>query len=51
MSETVFSSFETVKFEGPSSDTPLAYQYYDADRIVMGKPLKEHLRFAVAYWH
>jgi xylose isomerase len=47
----MFSDFETVKFEGPSSDNPLAYQYYDAERIVMGKPLKEHLRFSVAYWH
>ena len=51
MSEITFSEFETVKFEGPSSENALAYQYYDADRIVMGKPLKDHLRFAVAYWH
>ncbi|MFC6645790.1 xylose isomerase [Granulicella cerasi] len=51
MADTVFSKFETVKFEGPDSTNPLAYQYYDADRVVLGKPLKEHLRFAVAYWH
>ncbi|WP_263408514.1 xylose isomerase [Terriglobus tenax] len=51
MSETVFSSFSTVKYEGAASTNPLAYQYYDADRVVMGKPLSEHLRFAVAYWH
>ncbi len=51
MPETIFSHFETVKFEGPSSDKALAYQYYDAERVVMGKPLKDHLRFAVAYWH
>jgi xylose isomerase len=51
MAETVFSSFEAVRYEGPQSDNPLAYQWYDADRMVMGKPLKEHLRFAVAYWH
>ncbi len=51
MSNTVFSPFETVKFEGPTSENALAYRFYDADRVVLGKPLKEHLRFAVAYWH
>lgn len=51
MSSTVFSDFATVKYAGPDSDEALAYRYYDADRIVLGKPLREHLRFAVAYWH
>ena len=51
MPETVFSSFPTVKFEGAGSSNPLAYQFYDAGKIVLGKPLGEHLRFAVAYWH
>ena len=51
MPDTVFSQFKTVAFEGPDSTNPLAYRFYDADRVVMGKPLKEHLRFAVAYWH
>jgi xylose isomerase len=51
MAETIFSKFATVKYEGPSSDNTLAYQWYDAERIVLGKPLKDHLRFAVAYWH
>ena len=51
MSNSVFSSFETVKFEGADSGNPLAYRFYDAERVVLGKPLKEHLRFAVAYWH
>jgi xylose isomerase len=51
LTETVFSSFDTVKYEGPSTEKALAYRWYDANRIVMGKPLKEHLRFAVAYWH
>jgi xylose isomerase len=45
------SEFETVKFEGPGSSKELSYQWYDADKVVLGKPLKEHLRFAVAYWH
>ena len=51
MSETIFSNFETVRYEGASSSKPLAYQWYDAERVVQGKPLKDHLRFAVAYWH
>lgn len=51
MPETIFSTFPTVKFEGPQSTNPLAYRFYDADRVVMGKTLGEHLRFAVAYWH
>jgi xylose isomerase len=51
MNETVFSSFPTVRYEGTESSNPLAYRFYDADKIVLGKPLSEHLRFAVAYWH
>jgi xylose isomerase len=51
MSETLFSSFPTVRYEGPKSDNALAYRWYDKDRVVLGKPMSEHLRFAVAYWH
>ena len=51
MNETIFSTFPVVKYEGPESSNPLAYQWYDAERSVLGKPLREHLRFAVAYWH
>lgn len=51
MTDTIFSSFKTVRFEGPTTENPLAYRWYDANRVVLGKPLKEHLRFAVAYWH
>ena len=51
MPDTIFSSFATVKYEGPDTENPLAYQWYDAERVVLGKPLKEHLRFGVAYWH
>ena len=49
--DTIFSNFAKVKYEGPKSTNPLSYQFYDADRVVFAKPLKEHLRFAVAYWH
>jgi len=49
--DSVFDQFATVKYEGSMSDNPLAYRWYQADRMVLGKPLKDHLRFAVAYWH
>ncbi len=40
-----------IKFEGRESDNPMAFKFYDENRVVAGKTLKEHLRFAVAYWH
>jgi xylose isomerase len=51
LNETVFNSFKTVRYEGPTTENPLAYRWYDPNRVVMGKPLKDQLRFAVAYWH
>jgi xylose isomerase len=38
-------------YEGAGSDNPLAFKAYDADRVVAGKTMEEHLRFAVCYWH
>jgi len=46
-----FKGISQVKFEGLGSDNPLAFRWYDENRIVAGKPLKEHLRYACAYWH
>lgn len=46
-----FKGIEQVKFEGVNSDNPLAFRWYDENRIVAGKSLKEHFRFACAYWH
>jgi xylose isomerase len=40
-----------VKYEGPQSDNPLAYHYYDPDKVVLGKRMEDHLRFSCAYWH
>ncbi len=51
MNKTIFSEFPTVRFAGEKSTGELAYRWYDADRVVLGKPLREHMRFAVAYWH
>ena len=46
-----FPGIPAIPYEGPESDNPLAFKYYDADRAVAGKPMAEHFRFAVAYWH
>ena len=46
-----FKGIDQVKFEGVGSDNPLAFRWYDENRIVAGKPLKDHLRYACAYWH
>ena len=48
---TYFKSVGQIKFEGTESDNPLAYRWYDENRVVAGKPMKEYLRFACAYWH
>ncbi len=46
-----FPNIGKIKFEGPKSYNPLAYRYYDAERVVLGKPMKEWLKFAMAWWH
>lgn len=51
MKTTFFPKIDTIKYEGRESDNPLAFKWYDPDRIVAGKTLKEHMRFATAYWH
>lgn len=46
-----FDGIPAIRYEGPESENPFAYRWYDADRLVLGKRMEEHLRFAVAYWH
>ena len=46
-----FKGIPKIIYEGRESDNPLAFKWYDENRVVNGKTLKEHLRFAVAYWH
>jgi xylose isomerase len=46
-----FKNIGKIKFEGKNSDNPLAFKYYDAEKKINGKSMKEHLRFATAYWH
>ncbi len=46
-----FKDVGKIAYEGPESDNPLAFKYYDENREVAGKTMKDHFRFAVAYWH
>ena len=49
--KTYFKEIGRINYEGPESDNPLAFKYYDENKVIAGKTLKEHLRFAIAYWH
>lgn len=46
-----FKGIDKIVYEGKESDNPLAYKYYDANRVVAGKTMREHFKFAMAYWH
>ena len=50
MPET-FKNIPVIRFEGPASTNPLAFKHYNADEVVAGKTMRDHLRFAVVYWH
>ena len=51
MSDMFFPEIDKIKFEGKDSKNPLAFKYYDESRVIAGKTMKEHFRFAIAYWH
>ena len=46
-----FKGIDKIQFEGKESDNPFAFKYYDENKVVAGKTLKEHFKFAIAYWH
>jgi len=46
-----FPGIDQIKYEGPDSKNPMAFKWYDPKQVVLGKPMKDYLRFAVAYWH
>lgn len=46
-----FKGIGKIKFEGKGSDNPLAFKFYEENKVVAGKTMKEHFRFAIAYWH
>ena len=51
MTKQYYPQIGKIPFEGPESKNPMAFHYYDADRIVMGKKMKDWLKFAMAWWH
>ena len=48
---SAFPEISRIQYEGPQSDNPLAFRWYNPDEVVEGKTMKEHLRFTVCYWH
>jgi len=50
-SKKYFKNIGQIKYEGPGSDNPLAFRWYDENKKIAGKSMKEYLRFACAYWH
>ena len=51
MSKEFFPGIGKIKYEGPKSDNPLAYKWYDENHKIAGKTMKEYFKFAVCYWH
>lgn len=46
-----FKDMPEVKYEGPNSTNPFAYKFYDASRVIDGKTMEDHLKFAMSWWH
>ncbi|MGC6549774.1 MAG: xylose isomerase [Rubripirellula sp.] len=48
---SAFPDVPVIQFEGPQSDNPLAFRWYNPEEVVEGKTMREHLRFSIVYWH
>lgn len=46
-----FNNVQKIKYEGPKSKNMFAFKYYNPDEVVMGKTMREHLKFAMSWWH
>lgn len=46
-----FPEIETIQYEGPNSKNPLAFHYYNASEEILGRPMRDWLRFSLAFWH
>ena len=46
-----FANIPKIPYEGPASTNPLAFKYYNPDEVICGKPMREHLKFALSWWH
>jgi len=51
MSKEFFQGIRKIEFEGKESDNPFSFKYYNPEQVVSGKTMKDHFRFAIAYWH
>ena len=51
MSKIFFPNINKIQYEGRDSNNPLAFKYYDENKVIGGKTMKEYFRFAIAYWH
>ena len=51
MAKEYFPGVKKIQFEGKDSKNPMAYRYYDAEKVIMGKKMKDWLKFAMAWWH
>ncbi|MCW2393468.1 xylose isomerase [Sphingobium sp. B11D3A] len=51
MATDYFADIAPIAYKGPDTDDELAYRWYDKDRVVLGKRMEDHLRFAVCFWH
>lgn len=49
--KSYFETVPVVKYEGKESKNPFAFKFYNPEEVVLGKPMKEHLKFAMSYWH
>ncbi len=48
---TAFPDVSPIAYEGPESDNPLAFRWYNPEEVILGKTMRDHLRFSVVYWH
>ena len=51
MAKEYFPEIGKIQFEGKDSKNPMAFHYYDADKVILGKTMRDWLRFAMAWWH
>ena len=46
-----YEDIKKVPYAGASGKDPFTFRHYDADAIILGKPMREHLKFAMSWWH
>ncbi|MFO0011601.1 MAG: xylose isomerase, partial [Planctomycetota bacterium] len=46
-----FPEISKIPYEGPNSRNPLAFRWYNAEEVIEGKTMRDHLRFSIVYWH